>query len=150
MPHLLLFAPCRKAIIDKGDNSISLIEVMHGLIAHPPEGIPKESLPPNAVAPLNWGIGTVWLRLPEDSEKTFEQRLEIISPNNTKYESSVVQTFKMTHRTHQIALNAHTFPVGETGEYRFVLYLREVGGEWRQVAEYPVEVRFESGERSHE
>ena len=140
MPHLLVFAPSQKAIIDTLDNSMSLIGIMHGFTVHRQEDTPEEAMPPNAVIPMKWAVGTVWLRSPDDGEKTFEQRLEIISPNNTRFETDIVQPFKMTHRTHHIAMSTNSFPVGVPGEYKVVISLREVGGEWKMVAEYPIEV----------
>jgi len=142
MPRLLLFAPCQRAIIDKSDSSISLIAVLHGLTVNALGEASGEPIPPNAVIPMNWSIGTIWLRSPEDGEKTFEQRVDIITPDNSRVEASP-QPFQMTHRTHHLAVAANVFPVGVAGEYRVVLMLREVreNAEWTQVAEFPIEIK---------
>ncbi|MGC1376936.1 MAG: hypothetical protein WA821_11955 [Anaerolineales bacterium] len=145
MPKLLLFAPCQKILVDKLENSISLINVMHGLAAGRVENTSLEPMSPDTKIPLQWAIGTLWLRSSDDGEKTFEQRTEMIIPDNTRMEINV-QSFVMTHRTHQIAMRAGAFPVGLPGEYKLVLSLREVGtnDEWQELAEYPIELTHET------
>ncbi len=142
MPKLLIFAPCQKAIIDKTDNTVSLINILHGLAINTQSTSTEGSIPTNAMMPLQWAIVTIWLRSPDDGDKTFEQRIDIIKPNNERMEAST-QVFKMTYRTHQIASMANSFPIGISGEYRLVVCLREVveGGEWKELSEYPIEIK---------
>jgi hypothetical protein len=145
MPHLLLFAPCQKAILDKGDNSLSIIGVMHGLVANL-SAIDPKPLPANAVAPLVWSAASIWLRTPEDEGKAFEQKVDVIDPNGSRFDSNNASLFKMTHRTHHITINGAGFPIAVAGEYKVVLSLREVGQEeWRKIIEYPVEITHIEG-----
>jgi len=142
MPKLLLFAPCQKAIIDEVDKSVSLVGVMHGFNFQAIGEPPSATLPTNVVIPMNWAMVSIWLRLPEDNDKTFEQLIELITPDNTKVQAST-QAFQMTTRTHQIAMSANTFPVGKTGEYKLVLSLREIEQTpWVQILEYPIVVHY--------
>jgi|GEM_PF-1057703 len=143
MPKLLFFAPCQKAIIDKADDSVSLISVLNGITVFPQDK-PNEPRPADAVgvAPVPWGAVSVWLRTPGDEDKTFEQKLNIAAPNGAMLdgESSRV-SFKMTHRTHQIALNGEGLPVEPSGEYQMILAVREIGQtEWTEAARYPLEI----------
>ena len=147
MPKLLLFAPCHRAILDKADNSLSLVSVIHGLVVSPLPGTVDEPVPPNTVMPLNWSVGTVWLRNPDDGDKTFEQRVTVFTAASTKMETNGMP-FQMTHRTHHLVMTANAFPLGGPGEYRLVLLLREVrpDGKWLEVAEYPIEIQYEQHE----
>ena len=148
MPKLLIFAPCQKAIIDKADNTVSLIGVIQGLVINLNAVRPIGDIPVDAVIPMSWAIATVWLQTPEDGEKKFEQRIDIITPNNTRLPANA-QQFQMLLRTHQIAVIAASFPIGIQGEYKLVLSLREVeaNGEWIDLAEYPIEIQHSADQQ---
>ena len=141
MPKILLFAPCQKAIINQDDKSVSLISVISGLTIAPPD---TEASPinPNTFAPIAWSAVSVWVKTPDDDAETvFEQRLDVFGPKGGEILTSAETPFKMTHRTHQIAMNGALFPIGIPGEYNLVLSFRVLGAEeWREVARYPVEI----------
>jgi len=148
MPKPLVFAPAHKAIIDKADNSLSLVGIIHGLVVNP---LPDQGeLPPNAVMPLNWSMGMAWLRSEDDKDKTFEERVDIVMPNNNRVTTSTLP-FQMTHRTHHSTMITNLFPIGTEGEYRLILMLRELPeGEWKEVAEYPLEIKFAQQQEAQE
>jgi hypothetical protein len=139
MPRLLLFAPCQKAILDKGDNLISLIGVIYGMTAKAVGGNLPDPIPENAVVQVPWGLATIWLRVEGDDDLGFEQKVDIVSPTGKRYEAQA-QAFQMTQRIHQLALNGDGFPFGEQGEYQLVLQLRSVraDSEWHEVARWPL------------
>jgi hypothetical protein len=144
MPKLLIFAPCQKAIVDRTDSLMSLIGVFHGFVLNDiikGDAPTDEPLPADAKIPMQWAIGTEWLRLLDEEDKTFEQHIEIVSPDGTRMEVNI-QPFKMTHRTHQVVVLAGTFPIGVPGKQNLVLSLRESGtnDEWQKIAEYPIEI----------
>jgi len=141
MPSILLFAPCQKAIINQEDKSVSLIGVINGLSMVPPISA-VEPLSATTFAPIGWAAVAVWLKVPGDDENTvFEQRLEVFGPNAGESLATAQTPFRMTHRTHQIAMSGDAFPVGIPGEYNLVLSLRVISAdEWREIARYPVEI----------
>jgi hypothetical protein len=144
MPHLLLFAPCAKAIIDREDASISMISILSGVRVSP---IEQEELPNDAVVPMIWVAVSIWEREPDDENKTFEQRFQVIQPDE-EVQAEATTAFTLPRRTHQNLVNATAFPVGQTGIYQLRLSVREVGTEqdWIRVADYPMEVVYESAQ----
>ncbi len=136
MPRLLLFAPCIKSIVDKDEGNISLIAVIESVRAQIP---PSEPIPSRAVAPIQWSAVSSWLGLPEDAGKRFEQRVQLITPDQMEAISAVVP-FEMTMRTHHVMTSINAFPVSQTGELILRLQIHEVGEshEWETVAEYPI------------
>lgn len=144
MPRLLLFSPCRKVIIDRDDDTVSLVSLLHGFNVNPVAD-QSEQIPKDAVIPFEWGIVTAWLRTPYDEGKQFEQRIEVVLPNSQVIGTSAAVPFSMTRRTHQNAIKGETFPAGIAGEYTFRLWLREAGegNEWQVISEYPIEIRHE-------
>ena len=111
----------------------------------------NESLPDDAVAPILWAAVSIWLRQKDDGDRTFEQRINITRPDGVALLDTTVMQFKMTHRTHQLVLNAMGFPVGLDGEYRITLSLREAGtGDWNVVSEYPMLVTNNQREAANE
>lgn len=143
MPHILLFAPCQKVIIDQIDTSISLISIISGVVVNMPPHDEANPLPENIAVPMQWAAVSVWLRLAEDENRLFEQQVNILGPGRHIFQSDAVVQFSMTERTHQIYVAASAFPFREAGEYALILSIRErdQNQEWRQVAEYPIEMR---------
>jgi hypothetical protein len=139
MPKLLLFAPCRKVLIDSDDNSLSLLEVMEvfGVTL-----LPNATPAPTDVLPLPWGVITLWAQTPEDGGIEYEQRLQVIRPNGETFVEGTM-SFTMTHRTQRNRIALSVIPVGQVGEYRLRLSLRRAGtnARWQTKAEYPLEVR---------
>lgn len=148
MPRLLLFAPCQKAIIDRDETLISMIAILHGIGISAPTG---EEVPANASTQVNWATVSIWLRTPGDEDRTFEQRLEVVSPDGV-VQGHVDTSFTMTMRNHQNLTGGNTFPVGLPGEYTLRLLLREVGAEnaWQMISEYPFVVTHNRVERPNE
>jgi hypothetical protein len=141
MPRLLLFAPCQKAIIDRQDNSVSMIQILTQIKIGQlkPEG--GGDIPPDAIIPLNWAIVTEWLQLPGDEGKQFEDRVEIVRPDGTVLVDAI-SPFAFTLRSHFNTVLLSAFPAGQWGEITLKLSLREVaeGTTWEPVAEYPLDV----------
>lgn len=136
MPRLILFGMCKRAITDRDDFSVSLITLLYGITTDS-----DEPIPPDAVIPFDWSVVTAWIKSPQDETKTFEQRIEIHTPDGTQT-GEADTTFKISKRSHSNIINGNAFPVGQTGEYQVKLWLREVaeGKEWEHIADYPFEV----------
>ena len=135
MPKLLLFIPSQKTILDQRDNSFTLISTIENITAQITEG----EMPSNAALPLSWEISTVWYQIPQDQGKTFEQRVELIGPNDASL-MEVQATFQMGFRTQRNLGVVPGFPVGQSGEHQLRLSLREANSlqNWTTVAEYPI------------
>lgn len=138
MPRLLVYGICQKAIIDREDSTVSMISILSGISVTVKAGI----IEPDAAILLPWGAVTTWLRLPDDENKAYEQKIDVLSPNGDVSGESVVP-FVMNRRSHQNAVSVNGFPVGIQGEYKVRLWLRETQHQdqpWTIIADYPVEV----------
>lgn len=75
--RLLAFLCCDKVIIDQQGNP-SLIMLLETLTVHVPA---EAEIPADVVSPREWWIFTMWTPEPQDIGKTFQQHIELISPN---------------------------------------------------------------------
>lgn len=144
MPRLILFGVGQTCIVNKADNSISLIGCLHGLdITHEP-GREDEPVPANAVVQFPWTAGMIWGMLPGDDTKNFEQSIEIILPDGRSV-GRAISTFATPKPRYTLTVQGSTFPVAGPGEYVFRLSYRDQGSEdWEIVGEYPILVSFKS------
>ena len=138
MPRLIFLVPCRKAIIDKDDNILSIHEVIDGLTVNIPK---RQELPSDAVTPTEWTVLTNWLRQPGDEGRQFEQRVIVNHPDGEVFIDSL-SDFRMDTRTHRMRLNIRGFPIGQSGELDIRVFIRAALGneEWMECGGYPIMV----------
>jgi len=140
MPRLLLFIPSEKAIINQQGGNLSLVEILDTVNVTVPSNF---DVPPDAFAPLQWAITTVWLNLPEDLEKQYEQRTCVIHPDGQET-SEVIMAIPDAPGKQRAIIALLNYPVGQEGEHAISLSLREIGhDDWREVAKYPVTVIYQ-------
>lgn len=139
MPRLLLFGICQKAIVDRSDETVSLIALIPGITVQ----LDSKGAIPDYIA-MFWGGAAIWLRIPEDDGKTYEQRVTIVSPSG-KEVGGTSYTFSLLNRTQQNIISGNQFPSAEAGEYDIQLWLREVGeeNEWQRITSYPIEIQHQ-------
>jgi hypothetical protein len=78
MPKLLIFAPGEKVIIDKTDNTVSIIGILGGFNV---TTLGEENVVPEGAAlPLRWSVLALWGMGTNDVGKVFEQRLQLLTP----------------------------------------------------------------------
>jgi hypothetical protein len=139
MPRLLLFLPCERAIIDRSDNTVSLISVMQQLNADVLTGMPK-----NAKATQRWNAVAVWMTQPGDEGKRFQQRVTLTNPDG-KLMLQALTEFEMTKHFHHTIGRVGNFPIGVPGVYELGLDIRELGQEqWTPVSAFPVLLQHRS------
>ena len=138
MPKLLFLAACQRAIVDQKSQNVSLIDVINGLIF---QSTSKALVPEDAQTPLKWFVVAVWVEGEGDAEKTYEQRLQIVSPSGKKLTSSILP-FTFNTRAVNTVVEVGGFPAGRSGIVRAVIDVREQtdNSKFRKVAEYPIEV----------
>lgn len=134
MPSLLMFAPCERVIIGQGDNSLSLIGVLHSLRILDPTT--KEPLSPI----FSWAALTMWKKEPGDEGVSFTQRVALHSPTDQILIESVT-AFTVEKGWHRVVNLFRGLPLKETGTHLLKLSLR-VGeaGEWREIAAFPLTI----------
>lgn len=140
MPKLLLFAACERVIIDLRENTASLIGLVETINIEIPLSI-QEQIPAEVRLPINWDILALWQKLPDESDKKFEQQILLINPGG---ESVLAATSPVNFEPDKIRQRNITrvmgFPVVPPGEYMLKLLVRGEGQEeaWGEVAIYPV------------
>jgi hypothetical protein len=138
MPKLVVFAPCERVIFGQGDNTASLIVLVQRMDFQVPTDQP---LPERAGAFARLAIFSQWHRVPEDSEKVFEQKLTL-GMEGEKLILEAVTEFKMLQRVNRLVGQIPILPLVKPGEYSFKLFIREKGEQvWgAPVGEYPIEI----------
>jgi hypothetical protein len=89
-------------------------------------GLNVASVPEDSAIPMRWDIVTMWWRTPDDTAKLFEQRIELVGPENhvlLKETAEIPLDSADTHRhIHRVA----GFPIPRVPGRCFLrLYLRE-------------------------
>lgn len=144
MPRLLLFSICSRVIQDSEDANLTLVSLVEYITGYYRPGEPK---PAEMSVQVRWSAVSVWLRLPEDEGKLFEQSVTVLSPTGEQL-GGAASNLQMNHRTGRVSVNGRAFPTRGEGEHIVNLSLREAkeGAEWQTVAEYPILVIYEEHE----
>ena len=141
MPTLLTFAVCRNAIIDREGGAVSIISLVNNFTVPVPS---NHVATPNMNSPIEWAVVTAWLRHDEDQDKSFEQRHFLIAPDGSSIEQHIATlTFDLASDSRILTgvTKGYGFPVGQAGEVKLRVELREVGSEdWVTIAEYPINI----------
>jgi hypothetical protein len=142
MPRQILFAVAENIIVSAEDHAASLINLITGLTIQVAGPLP-EPLPEPITIPVKMTVCVVWLREPEDEDKLFEQRVEIVLPEGQALGESLVR-FGIPDRSHVNTVKFLSFPVSTPGVYQVRLSLRETNGgdNWRFIADYPMQIDF--------
>jgi hypothetical protein len=103
-----------------------------------------ESIPENSALPMRWDIVTMWWRSPEDTTMQFEQRVELVGPNNGILLTLTADIPLENADTHRHIHRVQGFPIPHVPGRCFLrLYLREKrdGSTWGDPATiYPITV----------
>lgn len=130
-----MFVPCEKILIDQ-DNNLSVIAVFQRIDIAVPE---PAKIPETAMSGFRWSVLTMFEREPDDESKVFEQKCELVTPT-AKSTMRAAATLRMNHSVERVMITFHGFPVFKTpGSFRLKLYLRELGGDWQEIADFPME-----------
>ncbi|MEP6775058.1 MAG: hypothetical protein ABJA50_05630 [Chloroflexota bacterium] len=123
MPDLSTFVLCEKAIVAR-DYTISLITLFQGITLTPDFEIPEAS-PTNPMGiALPWTAYSVWRKEETDENKTFEQRLCVVTPDKIRLILSLVD-FSITGYTHTTLVPLLAWPIASVGVYEVILEIRE-------------------------
>jgi hypothetical protein len=139
MPDLLVFAACRRVIIDEQDHSASLIGLLDAIKVTVPR---DQEIPGDAVIPFEWAVYSWWRVRPDDDGKLFEQRVVLVSPDNTE-KLNMVQDIDATAEKYRVSLTISGFHVSVSGIYWVKLSIRQKDQDWAEVAQYAIKLVHE-------
>jgi hypothetical protein len=139
MPKLLLFAACEQIIIDLS-NTISLLKLLQEVTVQVPAGVTP---PPNAGAPLQWHIISVFEQEQADQNKKFEQYCGLIANSGQILLQSPISLFELKADQHRITSPVAGMPVGIVGKHHLKCFIREKGTtQWKECASYPITIKW--------
>ncbi|HZI17302.1 MAG TPA: hypothetical protein VEY09_01775 [Pyrinomonadaceae bacterium] len=138
MPKLLMFAPCDRVIINKRDNTTSLISIIEAFSIDIPEGTKLRD--EEMKIPIKWSVLSLWERQHGEEGKQFEQRTQLVLPNGKQaLDGSTMLDFVSTSNRFRAVNEVVGFPVSPAGACVLKLSIREVGQEaWQDVADYSI------------
>lgn len=137
MPTLALFAACEKVIIDQSTNVVSLIALLQNVNVQTPPGT---VVPANLMLPMQWAALSIWQRLPEDQDKVFEQRSQLVDASGEVKLETPIAVFELKADFHRLVNQIAGMPVGTSGPHRVRCMLREQRSEWKEAAAYPIHI----------
>lgn len=135
MPRLLIFAPCDRVIFGMGDQSASLIMILHTLQLH-------GEIPPSTAPVLyRFSVFSQWFKSPSDEGKTFEQKVSLAYGRENPLLENVT-AFQMAGQMHRIVANFQRMPTMKAGECELTLAIRQQGeSQWSEpIASYPINI----------
>lgn len=136
MPKLLLFAPCEKAIVEEGSNTLSLITVLQEVNVSVHSGAAIQA---DALAPHRWYLAALWRRESGDEGRRFEQRITIADPNQVVRLETFAE-FDLPKPWHRAIVQIEGLPIAVSGEYTIAVAIREGKRAWSTAAEFPMTI----------
>src|SRR5947208_702300 len=134
MPDLLVFAACRRVIIDEQDHAASLIGLLDAIKVTVPSG---QEIPGDAIIPFEWAVYSWWRTRSDDAGKLFEQRVVLAAPDDTE-RLNMVQDIDVTAEKYRVSLAVSGFHVSMPGLYSLKLSVRQKDQDWVEVSQYSI------------
>lgn len=145
MAKLLWIIACQRAIVDRENGTITLVDVVENvnIPAPPPEIAAKKPL-----VPFRFAVVTQWERSDFDKSETLEGRVRLLTPSGKRYGESIF-SLMIQQRRAQIITAAHGFRYTGPGAYSVRVELN-ISGKWRKVGSTSFQVNLqEPSAKSH-
>jgi hypothetical protein len=113
---------CEKVIVAQ-DGVASLIALFSKIILTVPAGT---EIPPNAVAPKEWAVFSIWDPEPGDERRNYFLCTQILYPDESQFGQITRSKFNIeVNKRSQMTLQVQGFPIGQTGEYTILSWVEE-------------------------
>jgi hypothetical protein len=143
--RLLYMVMCERVILEREDNSASLINLLEGVTLQLSEDLPAE-----AEIPQRWGVYSMWRRERVGGTQGFVQRMEMISPSGRIVkENEITFTYGEGKHNHKVKLTVDGLPIGEHGVWSVNLSIKEdsADSQWSLAGSLPFHVTHERVKR---
>lgn len=123
MAKLITLVVANRAIMDKQNNNVSLIDLLQGLQIGSP--VPNAPRPPrNMVVPKEWAVFTFWKPDEGDSAgQTFSVITRVLWPDGNEF-NRAERTFQFDRgKNHISIINLVGFPAGQEGRVEVITWL---------------------------
>jgi len=128
---------CEKVIVDKQGVHTLVNLMFNAEIQRPPD----QQIPPNAVAPNQWFIYTMWTPSTEDVGRKFEQVFKIYWPDGEEFSEQRLEFTQPDSSVQQVTLSIFGFPIGQAGKLRIVTWLDHAGHRLSELVETGINVK---------
>lgn len=136
---------CRRAVVDKFTNQLSIIETIHelALTLGPGEDGSAAEIPPDTRVPLDLQLVSLWSRDDPKRPEVFWTRLEVEPPNGEASQSQqLVGSLEGGHRRTRLIYRVPSIPFAGSGTYYFVISASaDEDGDYREVTRAPLELK---------
>jgi hypothetical protein len=112
MPRLLLFIPCRQALVDNSSNLLSLVSVIESLVI---------SQFPGTVSEMT--LAAVWQRNDEEAGVAMIQKVDMVGPDGQSV-MAIETPFLFTNIGHRVINRVGGIPFNAPGPYEFRLFIK--------------------------
>lgn len=137
---------CRRAVVDKFTNQLSILETIHefALALGSDADRSAAEIPPDARVPLDVQLVSLWSREVTERPEVFWTRLEVELPNGESNQTQqLVGSLEGGHRRTRLIYRIPSIPFSGTGTYYFVVSAsKEEDGDYSEVVRVPLELKF--------
>lgn len=137
---------CRRAVVDKFTNQLSILETIHefALTLGSAENGSAAEIPPDARVPLDVQLVSLWSRDVSERPEVFWTRLEVKLPNGEVSQTQqLVGSLEGGHRRTRLIYRIPSIPFSGTGTYYFVVSVStEENGDYSEVVRVPLELKI--------
>ena len=134
MPKHLWTVLCKRTVLDRYTNTVSMFQVLDELKA------PLSELEMPATVPLEWSLTTLWMREDLTISEEFATRVDIISPKGKTLGGSEAPVDMSAHKRHRMITNQDRLSIDGPGIYLFRIEYKAKNGRWVRAAEVPLEL----------
>jgi len=130
---------CKRAIVDRDTNTVSLIEQIETISAHVLQRMAEAG--ETAAAPLQFEIVTLWVRDPADEPAQSRYRIEILFPDGrSEYVGDPADVDLRSYVRLRSRAHFEGMPIRGGGRYYFSVQLEESADNWTEVGRIPIDV----------
>jgi hypothetical protein len=113
---------CEKVILAQ-DGVASLIALFSKIILTVSAGT---EIPPNAVAPKEWAVFSIWDPEPGDERRSYFLCTQVLYPDESQFGAIVKSKVNVeVSKRSQMSMQVQGFPIGQTGEYKVRTWIEE-------------------------
>jgi hypothetical protein len=131
---------CRRGVLDKHTNQVSLIDTLEGIEFTPASEIEVSKW---IVIPMDAALVSFVERSNYEKPEATKLRVQVIAPDGTSYKNDAITDVNLTEHNKSRNFTFFTaipFLPSSCGRYKFVVSLQKENEEWVNVSEIPFDI----------
>ncbi|SRR6266478_3237634 len=135
---------CYKGCLDQYTNQVSLLDVIEGIIIKPMEPVPEIPMGKEIHLPVQMSLVSLWIRSDMAVPEEPMTRVRTIVPGGASRSPQMIKIDLTKYPRTRNFLRFETLPFHGEGFFYFMIELHDAAsGEWRTLAEIPLELKVE-------